>query len=256
MFKIKSSFVYTWICMFMMSFPVTSYGNDEEMKVVVGEVSKMYLAAMVYIFKNQAMINAVDANKDDLFGKNFVNNIKGVYKGKFKSDFPLEDHNAKKMLVQSMIEVMEDNRALLYDKKIGFKGFIPAIFAFQLAEKLTVKGVGLKIKFTRTKEGLRNRLNSPDDWEVDIMKQYKKEPRIYYDPNGTVDGKEAYRQFTPLPMQPFCLNCHGVPVQNPLNKGKDESQWTNIDVTGFSMEGWKGSDFGGGVSISIEKNKS
>jgi len=241
--------------MILLSFSKTSYANEEEMKVVVGEVSKMYLAAMVYIFKSQPIINDNDPNtsKDDLFGQKFVDNIKGVYKGKFKADFPIEDHKAKKMLVQSMIEVMEDNRALLYDKKIGFKGFIPAIFAFQLAEKLTVKGVGLKIKFTRTKEGLRNRMNSPDDWEVDIMKKFKKDPRIYYDANGTVDGKAAYRQFTPLPMKAFCLNCHGTIEQNPLNKGKDKSEWTKIDVTGFPMEDWKMSDFGGGVSISIEK---
>jgi hypothetical protein len=251
--KTKSGLIYSCLCMMMLTFSQTTYANDEEMKVVVGEVSKMYLASMGYIFKNQATINATDANKDALFGQAFVDNIKKGYKAKFKSDWPKEDHYAKKMLVQSMIEVMEDNRALLYDQQIGFKGFIPAIFAFQLAEKLTVKGVGLKIKFTRTKEGLRNRLNAPDEWEVATMAKFAKEPRVYYDANGMVNGRAAYRQFTPLPMKPFCLKCHGAIAMNPLNKGKPESEWTNIDPTGFAMEDWKITDFGGGVSISIEK---
>jgi hypothetical protein len=243
--------------MMILTFSQASYANtDEEMKVVVGEVSKMYLASMVYIFKKQKNINANGVNKDDLFGNKFINNIKGVYKGKFKADWPVENHEAKKMLVQSMVEVMEDNRALLYDTKLGFKGFIPAIFAFQLAEKLTIKGVGIKIKFTRTKEGLRNRLNGPDDWEVDIMKKYAADPRIYYDANGIVDDKAAYRQFTPLGMKQFCLGCHGTIEQNILNKGKDKSEWTKTDITGFPMEEWKLSDFGGGVSISIEKDNS
>lgn len=254
MFKMKKLFIYPFICLVMLMFGIPAYADDAKMKQVVGEVSKMYLSSMVYIFKTQKLINAKGGNKDELFGQNFINNIKATYKGKYKEDFPAEDHLAKKMLVQAMIEVMDDNRALLNDTKIGFKGFIPAIYAFQLGEKLAIKGVGLKIKFTRTKEGLRNRLNTPDAWESETMKKVMQDPKIYYDDNAKLNGKAAYRQFTPLPMKQFCLNCHGAIEQNPMNKGKDKSQWSNIDVTGFAMENWKIDDFGGGVSISIEKS--
>ncbi|MFT4924103.1 MAG: hypothetical protein ACI8WB_000181 [Phenylobacterium sp.] len=256
MYKIRNIFTYSFLCLLMLTFagPSHAAADDAKMKGIIGDISKMYLASMVYIFKNQKLINQEGGDKKDLFGQNFINNIKTTYKGRYKADFPAEDHNAKKMLVQAMIEVMEDNRALLSDTEIGFKGFIPAIYAFQLAEKLSVKGVGLKIKFTRTKEGLRNRLNSPDEWEMATMEKVKKEPKPYYDSNAVLNGKPAYRQFTPLPMKPFCLNCHGIPEQNPLNKGKDKSAWTSTDVTGFTMENWKITDFGGGVSISIEKS--
>ena len=55
-------------------------------------------------------------------------------------------------------------------------------------------------------------------------------------------------------MKPYCLKCHGTMADNPLNEGKDRSQWTNIDMTGFEMENWKITDFGGGVSILMEKS--
>lgn len=153
-----------------------------------------------------------------------------------------------------MVEVMDDNKELLYDDEIGFKGVIPATFAFQLSAKLATKGIGLNIKFTRTENGIRNSLNKPDSWENTVMKKIKAIPKIYYDENALLNGKAAIRQFTPLPMVPLCLACHGVPSQNPLNVGKDPSQWTTIDITGFEMENWTLDDFGGGVSISIEKS--
>ena len=64
-------------------------------------------------------------------------------------------------------------------------------------------------------------------------------------------NKPAQRYFLPVKMQPFCLSCHGVPANNPLNAGKPEAQWSNIDRTGFPMENWTLKDFGGGISITF-----
>ena len=96
-------------------------------------------------------------------------------------------------------------------------------------------------------------LNRPDSWESSVMQKIIKKPQIYYDNNAKVNGKAAFRQFTPLPLAPYCLACHGSPKDNPLNHGKERSEWTDIDMTGFTMENWTMDDFGGGVSISIEK---
>ena len=212
------------------------------------------MSSMTYIFKEQALINQRGGSKNKLFGSEFIENIKIVYKSKHDEPFPIIDHRAKKILLQSMIEVMEENRELINDDKLDFKGIIPAIFAFQLSAKLSTKGVGLKIKFTRTEGSLRNQLSKPDAWEIDVMKSMIKKPEVFYDNNALLNGKPAYRQFTPLPMVPHCLNCHGVPSQNPLNFNANREDWTDIDMTGFKMEGWKIDDFGGGVSISIEKS--
>lgn len=118
---------------------------------------------------------------------------------------------------------------------------------------MAIKGIGLKIKFTRHADSVRNKANIPDQWEVAIIKKVQQQPRIYYEANATLNGNPAYRQFTPLPIKPYCLNCHGSIADNPLNKDKSEHQWTDIDMTGFKMENWKLGDFGGGVSISLDK---
>jgi hypothetical protein len=227
---------------------------DIEIRNLIDDISKIYISSMVYIFKNQALINKKNLNKHDLFGEKFIDNIKLTYRKKFNEDFPKQDHFSIKMLLQSMIEVMEDNRPLFEDDEIAFKGIIPAIFAAQLSAKLSTKGIGLKIKFTRTTPGIRNKLNIPDQWETEIMKKILQNPKIYYDENSLLNGQPAYRQFTPLPMAPYCLFCHGTMADNPINKGKEKSQWTNIDMTGFPMENWTINDFGGGISISIEKS--
>ncbi|NQZ81979.1 MAG: DUF3365 domain-containing protein [Colwellia sp.] len=242
------------LSLFLLFSSMLAKANDQEMKRIVDQVSKMYISSMVFLFKHQWLINQKGGDKSELFSEPFINNIKRVYEEKYQEDFPKSDHIAKKMLLQSMIEVMEDNRPILTDADIGFKGIIPATFASQLGRKLAIKGIGLKIKFTRMNEGIRNKANIPDAWESAMIQKIIKVPKIYYDANAVVDGKAVYRQFTPLPMKPYCLKCHGTMADNPLNEGKDRSQWTNIDMTGFEMENWKITDFGGGVSILMEKS--
>ena len=209
---------------------------------------------MEFIFKSQGLINQKGGDKSELFGQNLIKNIQKTYRQEFNQPFPNQSHFVKAILLQTMVEVLEDNRILLNDPDIGFKGLIPATFSSQLSRKLAIKGIGLNIKFTRFSHSIRNKANIPDQWEVAIMEKVQQQPRIYYDANATLNGKAVVRQFTPLPIKPYCLNCHGSMADNPLNKGKSKQQWTDIDMTGFKMENWKLGDFGGGVSISIDKS--
>jgi len=251
MFK-ASTFFLLIFALLVASIP--SFADDQKTKQVVDQISKMYISSMVFLFKQQWLINQKGGDKSELFSTKFINNIKAAYEEKYQEDFPKAEHKAQKMLLQAMIEVMEDNRPILTDADIGFKGVIPATFASQLGRKLAIKGMGLKIKFTRMKEGIRNKANIPDAWESAMIEKIIAAPKIYYDANAIVDGKTVYRHFTPLPMKSYCLNCHGTMADNPLNKGKDEAQWTNIDMTGFEMENWKITDFAGGVSILMEQS--
>ncbi len=235
-----------------MSFQVSA--DNTKMKSVINDITKIYMSSMTYIFANQPLINQKQGDKSELFGDKFLENVKQTYRAKYSEAFPKEDHFAKKMLLQTMVEVMDDNKELLYDRDIGFKGVIPATYAFQISAKLATKGIGLNFKFTRTDSNIRNKLNRPDAWEIRVMQKIINSPQIYYDENALLNGKPAIRQFTPLPMSPFCLACHGTPADNPLNANKEKSQWTDIDISGFKMENWTVDDFGGGVSISIEKS--
>ncbi len=251
--------LYKKLCLFfllLLIFCCSSQANADStnMKQVINDITKIYMSSMTYIFKNQPLINQKSNDKSELFGQQFIDNLRRTYRIKYSEDFPQEDHYAKTILLQTMVEVMESNRELLYDKDIGFKGIIPATFAFQISAKLATKGIGFKIKFTRTAGNIRNILNRPDAWETSVMKKIIKTQKIHYDDNALLNNKPAIRQFTPLPMAPFCLSCHGKPENNPLNIGKSQSNWTDIDITGFKMEHWTINDFGGGVSISIEKS--
>jgi hypothetical protein len=214
----------------------TSRSVNTDTLFIMDELSKMYRSSMVYIFKNQTLINQKKGDKSKLFGSLFIKNVKQAYQDTFEEQFPKQNHPLKKMLVQVMVEVMEDNRTLINDADIGFKGFIPAIFAFQLSEKLSTKGLGVKIKFTNTADAVRNKLNTPDNWETSAMEVIQRlKLNIYFDDTSTFEGKPAYRHFVPIELTQMCLNCHGTPKDNPSNTKKDQSQWTSIDATGFEM---------------------
>ena len=251
---IAKRFIVFYMIIASTFFATHALANDTESKLLIGEVTKIYMSSMVYIFKNQPLINGNSFDKSALQGEKFIDKIKEVYEATYQESFPATDHYIKRVLIETMIEVMADNQPLLDDSDITFKGIIPATFAFQLSAKLSTKGIGLKIKFTRTKDSIRNVLNTPDEWESSTMQKIIKKPQIFYDNNAYINKKPAFRQFTPLPMAGYCLACHGSPADNPLNHGKSKEYWTDYDMTGFKMEGWSMTDFGGGVSISIEKD--
>lgn len=242
-----------FICMLLMlTAPASADIPIAREEVVIKELSQMFQACTAYLFKQQPLINQKGGDKSALFGRTFVNNVKKTYVQKFNKEFIEDNHLYKTMLVRVMIEVMEDNRTLINDEDLGFKGFIPAVFGFQLTQKLSTKGLGVKIKFTTSTDKLRNKLNAPDRWESSVIKLIQRQKLTsYLEENTTFRGKRASRYFVPLKMEPFCLNCHGSPEHSPLNRGKDKSEWSNIDMTGFPMERWELDDFGGGISVTI-----
>ena len=226
-------------------------------KKTLQEVSKIYSASMMYIFNNQSLINQTNINnrKAELFGEKFINNIKRTYKTKYKaSHFPSDKVPTFKVLLEVMEEVMEDNKTLLLDNDIKFKGFIPAVFAFQISEKYTTKGIGIKVKFTNDAARIRNKFNSPDEWESSaIIKIKSNNLPEYFDDSVLTKAGLSQRYMVPVKMKPMCLTCHGTPKDNSLNQGKPHSIWESIDKTGFEMEGWKINDFGGAISVSFSE---
>lgn len=242
--------------LFLFCTSLTASPSMEPSKVV-DTITKMYLSSMAYIFKKQSLINGHEKDKSILFGQKFMSNVAKIYEKKFKTSFPNNDIYFLKVLKRVMIEVMEDNRTLIYDYDLDFKGFIPAIFAFQISDKFSSRGLGVKVKFTSRPKDIRNKMNAPDTWERKVIDNYigkkYKSYKNYYDENSKYLDKAAYRLFTPVIMKPFCLNCHGVMEDNPLNIDKPKEQWTDIDVTGFKMENWTLDDFGGGVSVILLK---
>jgi len=83
----------------------------------------------------------------------------------------------------------------------------------------------------------RNVLNAPDDYELNVLQQFKIDPELKeYWSTDTIDGKEVFRYMTTLKIEESCLSCHGEP------KGE-------MDVTGYAKEGYEVGDFGGALSL-------
>jgi hypothetical protein len=247
-------------CILSFSIPFASNVNSAALnkspspELFMAEVSDLYLASMYFVFQNQQLINQPGVDKSSLFGQSFIKGLRQAYEAKFNKKYNNRNSRLHTALLTAMIDVMEENRTLILDDDISFKGLIPATYAFQLSEKLSRKGIGVKIKFTNTKNTVRNQLNLPDPWETETMKKFQQlNVRSYFDEKSTLNNVPSYRYFVPLKLERFCLDCHGATKQNPLNAGIAKSHWSNIDVTGFEMENWKMGDFGGGMSMTIYK---
>lgn len=222
-------------------------GSTQTVEAV--KVANIYLASMDYIFSQQGAINSRQTDKSQLFGNTFIHNVAEQYKQKFGEPFPEPDSKNIKLLYQTMVEVMEDNRTLLLDSDISFKGFIPAVYAFQLSQKFVQKGVGIKLKFTNKMERVRNKFNAPLAWEQSAIESIDSSSRRSV---LDMETEGISRYMVRVDMVPMCLNCHGSPQNNPKNKGKSRAEWTDKDVTGYKMENWTIEELGGAVSVIIE----
>lgn len=140
-------------------------------------------------------------------------------------------------------EVVDDSQNWINEKGVGFKGFIPAIFARLVTERLREKvGTDLEIKVTAPPALVRNRKSRPDEWEKTIIEGKFLSPdwtrgKVYYaaEPNR---GRDAFRVMVPEYYAASCLSCHGP------EKGE-------VDITGYPKEGAAEGDLGGIISITL-----
>jgi Protein of unknown function (DUF3365) len=140
-------------------------------------------------------------------------------------------------------EVMAEAQESINQPDVGFKGFVPAIFARMVNERFKAKvGDRAEIKVTAPAILVRNRMALPDDWESQHIESQLSAPDW---PEGQVfstaaqsDGQEAFRVLVPEYYTAGCLTCHGEP------QGE-------IDVTGYPKEGGKLGDLGGVISITL-----
>ena len=146
-----------------------------------------------------------------------------------------------KAQMDSVVEVMDANQAMINAEGVGFKGLIPATFA-RLVNEAFARRVGTEatIKVTAPPELVRNRRSRPDSWEVAAIKDYLQKadwPRgKIYSGIDAEAGLPRARIMVPEYYSVSCLSCHGEP------KGE-------LDMTGYPKEGAHESDLGGVISI-------
>lgn len=151
--------------------------------------------------------------------------------------------HAMLVLEKSIVEVTDEHQSTINTPNVGFKGFIPAVFARLVSEHFdeTMQGKA-EIKVTAPKDLVRNRKSLPDAWEENIINT-----RLLsadwpagkpFEQSVTVNGRPAFRFLIPEYYQPSCLVCHGKP------KGE-------MDMTGYPKEGRDEGALGGVISVTL-----
>ncbi len=205
-------------------------------------------SARAVISDNQKLIN--DASKGDkgLSADFVVNKAKSNFEkatGKNIDDLPSDGLLGEllKSELSAIATVMNEAQAVINESGVGFKGFLPAIFARQVTEKFRANsGDKADLKLTAPKKYVRNRANRPDKWENGVIEKQFKSPeytkgKAFFETTPK-KGKNAFRLMIPEYYKASCLACHGEP------KGER-------DITGGKKEGGVLGELGGAISVAI-----
>lgn len=145
--------------------------------------------------------------------------------------------------IAAISEIVDEWQDTINTAGIGYKGFLPATFAAQVAARFGEKAGGLaEIKLTAPSEYVRNPANRPDAWEDQVIEDELRNPNHTYGApfyrRRTKDGRPAHRLVLPEYYMQSCLACHG-------------GTSGDIDMTGGRKEGASFGELGGAISVVI-----
>lgn len=199
-------------------------------------------AGRAVVSDHQALIN--DGSKGDkgFTGEFVVREIIERFKARTRVDLShprgLPQSGVLLAMLEAEREVVLDAQPVINRPGIGFKGFIPSVFARKVGQKFYQK-TGIRVKLTRA--DYRYPGNKPDDFEAEVL-------RIFADPRhpkgqpyvktSVANGLPVMRVMEPEYAGATCLACHGGP------KGER-------DITGMRKEGWKEGELAGAISVVI-----
>ncbi len=222
---------------------------DDDTEVAMS-LANLLRAARSVISSNQALINNPDIGDKGLTSDKVLADAIVIYKKQTGTDPATIDPASREgKLLQAQMNairtVMDEHQSTINAPGVGFKGFIPAVFARLVNENFgATVGDQAKVKVTAPEDLVRNRKARPDAWETEVIDTDFLAPAW---PKGKafsetvdVDGKSAFRILVPEYYGSSCLSCHGEP------KGE-------VDITGYPKEGGKEGDLGAAISITLFK---
>ena len=224
----------------------TAWASDE---ATAKEMATLFRAARAVIGKHQKHINDPEVGDKGLSADSVIEQAKANYKKATGYDLVVDPETQAGEFLQAELDairaIMDENQDLINEKGKGLKGFLPAVFAANIADRTSAILSGrAEIKLTAPKEYVRNRKNRPDKWEANVIETMFKSPDHPKDKTFSEetqkDGKQVFRFILPEYYKESCLNCHGDP------KGE-------LDITGGKKEGGKLGDLGGAISVTIYK---
>ncbi|MGB0631284.1 MAG: Tll0287-like domain-containing protein, partial [Alphaproteobacteria bacterium] len=211
-------------------------------------LAELLRSARIVISAQQTHINNPDIGDKGLTGRVILAKTREIFRQRTGMPLPLKDENdVRTRLLRAQLasirEVMDENQRAINRAGVGFKGFVPAVFARLVNERFKEKmGDYAEVKVTPPMNLVRNRRARPDAWERSNIRKNLMAPdwpvgRIYTEA-AEDSGRKAFRVLVPEYYGKGCLSCHGGP------KGE-------IDVTGYPKEGGKEGWLGGAISITL-----
>lgn len=222
---------------------------DESEEVAIAlSLAKMLQAGREVISSNQALINDPERGDKGLTGDVVLAAaIENYTKATGRDPLSIPPASRQRQLLDSEMaaikEVVDENQSFINEKGVAFKGFIPAIFARLVTERLEKKiGTEVVIKVTAPPKLVRNRKSRPDEWEQSIIEEKFLAPgwtrgKVFSQAQPK-EGRDAVRVMVPEYYTASCLSCHGQ------KKGE-------VDITGYPKEGASEGDLGGVISITL-----
>ena len=211
-------------------------------------LANMLRAARTVIAEGQARINDPSLGDKGLSGEVVLKEAVANFKEATGADPAEVDPESRygrllNTLMTAIRSVMDENQGTINQAGIGFKGFVPAVFARLVNERFSqLIGREAEIKVTAPPGLVRNRKARPDSWEAAEIENRLLSPdwergKVY---SATAEnrGRAAFRVLVPEYYGAGCLACHGEP------KGE-------TDVTGHPKEGGKLGDLGGVISVTL-----
>lgn len=227
---------------------VASAQNDSKQAIAMSLATLLRVARSV-VSDAQPLINDHTKGDKGFTGKIVVAAAKHSYRLETGVDLDSIDPSSLhgQLIAAEMaaiIDVIDEVQDRINQRGVGFKGFLPAIFAARVAERFSAKkGTIAEIKLTAPRDYIRNRDNLPDKWEHSVIEdQFKSTDHPLGQPvsaaNALKNGRPAFRLILPEYYKLSCLSCHGEP------KGKH-------DITGGKKEGGVLGELGGSISVVI-----
>ena len=222
----------------------------EDDAAIAKSLADMLRAARQVISSNQARINDPNLGDKGLSGQVVLQQAVEMYKKATGTDPASVDPASRlgRLLhaqMDAIVEATDANQATINAKGVGFKAFIPAVFARLVNEAFESRAKDeAQIKVTAPEQLVRNRKSRPDEWESDVIRSKllgTDWPRGQaYAAEALTKGRSAYRMMMPEYYATSCLSCHGSP------KGE-------TDITGYPKEGGKEGDLGAVISVTLFK---
>ncbi len=207
-------------------------------------LAELLRAGRAVISENQDLINDPDKAAKGLTPEVFLAQVTEVFLERTGS-LPVSDGLPpfQRALAEAQLDAMGQTIAeaqpLIDMEGVGFKGFIPAVFARLANERFgELAGGRARIKITAPPELVRNRKARPDEWESAVIAGRFLSPGWTAGAAWAEDTPEGFRMLIPEYYAASCLACHGGPAGQ-------------TDVTGFPKEGGAEGDLGGAISIAL-----